>query len=107
MGPLKKTTSLAEFCDEYYTLYLYTKNNHIQARENNPQINYCFKMAAKWPIFVLRHFDFGKNVKNNFLKGIFQWLTPRVSNVFHVREYSYWKNFDQNGDQTHWQNMFQ
>ena len=23
----------AEFCDEYYTIYLYTKNNHIQANK--------------------------------------------------------------------------
>ena len=30
-------------------------------------------MAAKRTIFVLSHFDFGKNLKNHFPKGIFQW----------------------------------
>ena len=29
----KKITFLAEFCDEYYTIYLYTKNNHIQVKK--------------------------------------------------------------------------
>ena len=30
-------------------------------------------MAAKKPIFILRHFDFGQNFKKHFPKGIFQW----------------------------------
>ena len=29
--PLKKTTFTAEFCDELYIVYLYTKNNRIPA----------------------------------------------------------------------------
>ena len=33
---------------------------------------YRFKMAAKQPIFILRHFDFGQNLKKQFPKGIFQ-----------------------------------
>ena len=39
------TTFPAEFCDEYYTLYLYTKDNHIQ--EGKKIKNLPFKMAAK------------------------------------------------------------
>ena len=31
--PYKKTTFPTEFCDEYYTMYLYTKNNHIQSKK--------------------------------------------------------------------------
>ena len=27
--PLKKTAFPAEFCDEYYAIYVYTKDNHI------------------------------------------------------------------------------
>ena len=33
MGPPKKTTFPAEFFDEYYTMYLYTKNSHIQGKK--------------------------------------------------------------------------
>ena len=33
MEPPKKTTFPAEFCDEYYTIDLYTKDNHIQAKK--------------------------------------------------------------------------
>ena len=28
--------------------------------------------GQKIPIFILRHFDFGQNLKNHFPKGIFQ-----------------------------------
>ena len=31
--PPKKAIFSAEFCDEYYTIYLYTINNHIQANK--------------------------------------------------------------------------
>ena len=31
--PLKNSNSPAEICDEYYTIYVYPKNNHIQAKE--------------------------------------------------------------------------
>ena len=36
-------------------------------------MTYCFKMAVKLPIFISCHFDFGKKLKIQFLKGIFQW----------------------------------
>ena len=49
-GPPKNTFP-AEFCDEYHTIYLYTKNNYIQAT-NPPPKKSRFKMATKWPIFV-------------------------------------------------------
>ena len=29
MGPPKETTFSAEFCNEYYSIYLHTKNNYI------------------------------------------------------------------------------
>ena len=38
-NPPKKTTFLVAFCDEYYTIYLYTKNNHIQAKRYLKKIN--------------------------------------------------------------------
>ena len=39
---------------------------------------YRFKMAAKWPIFISRHFDFGQNLKKkHFPKGIFQLILAR------------------------------
>ena len=31
-------------------------------------------MAAKQPIFILRHFDFAQILKNLFPKRIFQWI---------------------------------
>ena len=33
MGLPKKTIFLADFCDEYYSLYPYTKHEHIQAKK--------------------------------------------------------------------------
>ena len=56
--PIKKTIFPTEFCDDYYTLKKKKKRN---------------KMAAKRLIFVLRHFDFGENLKNHFSKRIVQW----------------------------------
>ena len=32
---------------------------------------YRFKMAAKQPIFISQHFNFGQILKNHFPKGIF------------------------------------
>ena len=54
---------------------------------------YRFKMAAKWPIFILRHIDFGQNLKNHFPKGIFQW---NLAQTFQSRrtwiDLHYWNN---------------
>ena len=33
-----------------------------------PNEIYRFKMASKLPIFFLRHFNFGENLKNHFRK---------------------------------------
>ena len=77
MGPHhKKKTFPAEFCNECYTVHLHTKRNHIQhvqakKKKKKKQIQkmiYRLKMAAKLPIFVSRHFDFGKNVTSHFSK---------------------------------------
>ena len=59
-GTPKKTTF--PFCDEYYTIYLYTKNNHIQAK--NTKIKFTLsKWRPKKLIFVSHHFDFEKKKK--------------------------------------------
>ena len=68
---LCKTTLPVEFCDEYYDIYLYTKNNIF--KQKIPKIIYRFKMAAKWPIFISHHFNFDQNLKNHFPKQFFQW----------------------------------
>ena len=52
-----------------FLYYLYIKNNHVQAKTYK---KYCFKTATKLPISILRHFDFGENLKNHFSKGICQ-----------------------------------
>ena len=50
---------------------------------------YRFKMVAKYPIFISRHFDFGQNLKKkkkkkkHFSKGIFQW------NLAQIRDHEY------------------
>ena len=71
---IRKTTLPAEFRDEWYTLHLCTKKKDIQAKQNR-NITYCFKMAAKLQIFILRFFGFSKNLKSplsqkNFLMKI-------------------------------------
>ena len=51
---------------------------------------YRFKMAAKWPIFISRHFDLGQNLQNHFPKGIFQWnLAQSRRTLIHLH---YWNN---------------
>ena len=37
-------------------------------------------MAAKWPIFVSRHSDFGENLKNTYLKELFNGILFTVEN---------------------------
>ena len=60
--PLKKTAFSSEFCDEYYTLYLYTKDNHIQATKLEE--NTVSKWGSNKRFLVRFHFDFcGKFVK--------------------------------------------
>ena len=54
---LKKTNFLAEFCDECYTLHLYTKRNQIQQKIRKKK--YVSKWRPNNPIFVSRLFDFG------------------------------------------------
>ena len=78
------TTFPVEFCDTYSSLYyLYIKHNHIQAKTYK---KYCFKTAAKLPIFILRHFDFGEiwktiSPKESFneiwlIKGDYKYTNP-------------------------------
>ena len=57
---LSKTSFLVKFCNECYTIHLYTTKNHNRS-----------KMGAKLPIFPLCQFYFGANLKNNFSNGIF------------------------------------
>ena len=58
MGPHhKQPTFPAELCDECYTLYSYTKNNHIQAKKVQQMI-YRFKMAAKLGIFIFGDYEY-------------------------------------------------
>ena len=46
MRVFTRTTFLAEFCDKYTTLYIYTlKNNHIQAKRERKKKR--FKMVTK------------------------------------------------------------
>ena len=57
-------------CDEYYTLYIYTLT--IFKKQIPPQKN----TVSKWRsmiYFVSHHFNFGKNMKKHFSKGVFQW----------------------------------
>ena len=81
--PLKKTTFPEEFCDDYYTLCLYTKNNKKKKYKKKKK-KYRFKMAAKWLIFVSRHFDFGKNLKNHWLKiGYLNTDALKIGNFYY------------------------
>ena len=52
-----------------YIIYLYTY--HFQEKIPPPKKN----VSKWWPMiyFVSHHFNFGKNMKNHFAKGIFQW----------------------------------
>ena len=74
---LKKTTFPADFVMNT-TLYIYTFKRIIskQKKEKKSEKNTVSKMAAKLPIFALRHFNFSENLKNHFSKGIFNeiWL---------------------------------
>ena len=54
MEPPKITTFISEFCDGYYTIYLYTKESHIQAKsklflpfQNGGQITYI-ELSRFW-----------------------------------------------------------
>ena len=55
-----------------YSIYLYT--NHFQETKIPPPQKK--NTVSKWrPMiyFVSHHFNFGKNMKNHFSKGVFQW----------------------------------
>ena len=56
--------------------YMYALSKTIIPEKRIKWMLYRFKMAAKWPIFILRHFDFGQNLKNHFPKEFFKeiWL---------------------------------
>ena len=56
-------------------MYSYTRKNHIQAKKSKKMI-YRFKMAAKLPIFMSRHFISANIWKNTFPKEFFDeiWL---------------------------------
>ena len=51
---------------------------------------YHFKMADKYPIFVLRHFNFGQNLKKKsiFLKELFNeiWLEVGEHEQIYITE---------------------
>jgi hypothetical protein len=66
IGTPKKTTFPREFFNETYTIHLYTKDNHIPAKNEN--YFYRLKIAAKIPIFISY---LGKNSKNTFRKEFF------------------------------------
>ena len=57
-------------CDKNYILYIYTLTT--LKKQVPPQK----KNVSKWrPMiyFVSHDFNFGKNMKNHFSKGVFQW----------------------------------
>ena len=60
------------------TLYIYTQKEPYLSKQIKKMIN-RFNMAAKLPIFISHHFNFCKNFKNYFPKGIFNeiWLIIR------------------------------
>ena len=70
--PPEKTIFPPEFCYEICTLYVRDIKNHTILQKKKKML-YRFKMGAKKPIFISRHFDFGHILKNHFPKGIFQW----------------------------------
>ena len=55
---------------------------------------YRFKMAAKWPIFISRHFNFGQDLKTTFPKEFLNeiWLKVREERNIEEKE-------KENGDQ--------
>ena len=93
MGPPKKTTFPAEFCDEYYTIYLYTKNNHIQAKEFPPRF-----FVSQWrpnDRFLSASFRFRqkfKKKKNTFPKEFFNeiWLIIGDYEYINIAEIKIW-----------------
>ena len=59
------------------TLYFYTlqtkqnkkQNKTKQNKKNTSKRIYSYKMVTKWPIFILRHFDFGENLKKKYFES--------------------------------------
>ena len=74
-----------EFCDEYYIIYSYTNNNHIQAKKNKKWLP--FKNGGQMTDFCFTSFRFRRKLKKTFPKGIFQWNLNRRS-----RLYNHWWN---------------
>ena len=69
-------------------MYMYTNHNHIP--ENKNEMLYRFKMAAKWPSFISRHFAILAKIwrKNKFPKRIFNefWLIGRQHEYIYIAE---------------------
>ena len=62
--------------------YMYALSK-IVIPEKNIKMLHRFKMAAKKLIFIPCHFDFDKNLKNHFLKGIFNEIWLKVGIDLH------------------------
>ena len=80
-----------EFCDECYTIYLHTKNNHIQAKKKYQKNLYRFKMNPKYPIFNrFTPFRFGKNFI--FPKEVFNeiWLIREDLQSIYIAKVKIW-----------------
>ena len=76
-------------CDKYYTIYLYTKNNHIQAKPTKKRFVSIISISAiVWK----------KKKKNTFPKEVFNeiWLIIRDHEYINIAEIKI-ENFDSGG----------
>ena len=71
MGPQRKLLSRRNFVMNAL-LYIHTLKRTIFKQKKIQKMIFHFKMAAKLPIFTLRHFDFSENLNKHFPKRIFQ-----------------------------------
>ena len=69
-------------CDDYNTIFSYTKTTiNYSSKKKKKKKKYRFKTAAK---FLFVSFQFRRKfLKNNFLRGIFQW------NLVIIGDYEY------------------
>ena len=70
--------------------HICTGNKKSQFCKKKIKMLYRFKMAAKEPIFISRHFDFGQLLKTHFPKGIFQWNSAQRRRIW--IDLHYWNN---------------
>ena len=66
MGPPLRKHFPAEFCDEYYTIYMYTKKNHIQAKKV-PKKSLQFQNSCQMTDFRFATFRFQRKFEKKTL----------------------------------------